>query len=185
MTAVFRSFGQDLLDEINRRAAKDVDDEFTLRVRAYIAAHTANKVVAISTTTKRRIRKAIDDGVVEGLGQREVAKRIVARTSGAIGRRRANVIARTETHQASVAGADEAMAVSGINELMVREWIAAEDDRTRESHLEVNGETRPMGEPFQVGGATLMYPGDPAANAPGETINCRCVLGYLPADEVT
>jgi uncharacterized protein with gpF-like domain len=38
-----------------------------------------------------------------------------------------------------------------------------------------------MGQPFIVGGARLMQPGDPAG-PPGETIQCRCtVLPFMDA----
>jgi hypothetical protein len=35
-----------------------------------------------------------------------------------------------------------------------------------------------MDEPFTVGGASLMYPGDPAGPAE-EVINCRCCVGFI------
>ena len=38
-------------------------------------------------------------------------------------------------------------------------------------------ETRPIGQPFNVGGELLMYPSDPKGSA-ANVINCRCVLGY-------
>ena len=50
------------------------------------------------------------------------------------------------------------------------QWIAADDDRTRESHLEVDGEIIPLGGKYSNG---LEYPGD--TNGPiEEWINCRC-----------
>lgn len=56
-------------------------------------------------------------------------------------------------------------------------WIATGDHRTRISHLRAHARYRdnpiPVNEPFAVGGALLMYPGDPAGPA-SETINCRC-----------
>jgi len=60
---------------------------------------------------------------------------------------------------------------------LTKSWIATADARTRESHLRAHLRYKdnpiPIDEPFRVGGADLMYPGDPNG-PPGETINCRC-----------
>ena len=51
-------------------------------------------------------------------------------------------------------------------------WIATADDRTRESHLLMDGEEVDVDEPFSNG---LMYPGDPSGDA-SEVYNCRCTM---------
>lgn len=51
-------------------------------------------------------------------------------------------------------------------------WIATDDERTRESHLEQNGMIVRKGDMFPNG---CMYPGDENGDA-SETINCRCTL---------
>ena len=50
------------------------------------------------------------------------------------------------------------------------QWIAADDDRTRESHIEVDREIIPMGGTYSNG---LQYPGDTSGPIE-EWINCRC-----------
>jgi uncharacterized protein with gpF-like domain len=44
-----------------------------------------------------------------------------------------------------------------------------------------------MNDPFMVpsehGPEPLAFPGDPAGS-PGNIINCRCAIAYIPADEV-
>lgn len=62
-------------------------------------------------------------------------------------------------------------------------WIATPDDRTRESHFEIDGEEVEIGEEFSNG---LMYPGDPKGD-PSEVYNCRCsmrdhIVGFRRAD---
>ena len=50
------------------------------------------------------------------------------------------------------------------------QWIAADDDRTRESHVEVDREIIRLGDEYSNG---LKYPGD--TDGPiEEWINCRC-----------
>ena len=83
---------------------------------------------------------------------------------------RAERIARTESTGAYNAGAQQAYDEAGVE---VRMWVATGDDRTREAHLAASGQCQPQGSPFSVGGASLMYPGDPSG--PAElVINCRC-----------
>jgi hypothetical protein len=81
-------------------------------------------------------------------------------------------------HQATGAGVVDAS-------MVVREWIARLDGRTRDTHRAMNGQNRGLGEAFvSPSGARLAYPGDPDAPA-SETINCRCVVStsILPRDE--
>lgn len=87
---------------------------------------------------------------------------------------RREMIARTETMRASNAGSYEIYDVAGVQS---REWLATGDNRTRETHLMANGQVKPMGIPFIVGGYPMMYPGDASMGAPpGEFINCRCTI---------
>lgn len=61
----------------------------------------------------------------------------------------------------------------GIEPQNVRQtWVSMRDKRVRESHQELDGVTRTMGEEFKPG---LKFPRDP--NAPlNEQLNCRCWL---------
>ena len=58
-----------------------------------------------------------------------------------------------------------------------KEWLATMDDRTRESHADLNGEVRELDKDFSNG---LAYPGEPSGD-PEEIINCRCTI--LPVFE--
>ena len=93
---------------------------------------------------------------------------------------RAEVIARTEALRAVHAANHEAY-LQGVEEghleetELKRTWVAARDSRVRESHLRANGQKAGMRERFEVGGALLLFPGDPAGPA-REILQCRCVL---------
>ena len=81
--------------------------------------------------------------------------------------------ARTAMTSARNAGTQAAMEQGeemGIEAL--KEWIAADDDRTRESHAELDGVRVGIDELFPNG---LEYPGDPAGE-PAEVYNCRCTM---------
>lgn len=60
---------------------------------------------------------------------------------------------------------------------LTKSWMATADGRTRRSHLVAHMRYKnnpiPVKEPFIVGNAKLMYPGDPKGPAK-ETIGCRC-----------
>ena len=52
----------------------------------------------------------------------------------------------------------------------MKQWDAAMDKRTRDSHARVDGEIRELDEKFSNG---LRFPGDPLGSA-AEVVNCRC-----------
>ena len=142
----------------------------------YIRAETVRKrITSIAETTRQQVINAIDRGYADGLGQAGVAK-YVRGLVPEFSRYRAEMIARTETHGAANYGAGRAARETNLP--LNREWIAAGDERTRETHTQADGQIVGMDEPFTVGGAKLMYPGDPDGPAE-EVINCRCCVGFI------
>ena len=86
---------------------------------------------------------------------------------------RAERIARTELSRAYNVGnhAANEQAVQAAPELRKR-WVKTMDGRVRPDHLAAHGQERKIDEPFDVGGAKLMFPLDPAGPAE-QTIGCR------------
>lgn len=67
------------------------------------------------------------------------------------------------------------------------QWLSRRDARVRHTHVLADGQVRPVGEGFAVGGFSLEFPGDPT-DLPaswGEIANCRCGLIMAWPDEAT
>ena len=162
-----------------------VKQDFEQIVRSYLQANAAERIQGIANTTRNQIRKALLEASAEGLGQVAAAKVIEDRVGGAIGRRRANLIARTETHAAASFANHETAKSFGVP--MRKQWVATNDGRTRSWHSSVNGQTVDMDEDFIVPYKGVEYrmkhTGDPNGGA-HNTINCRCVTVYLEPDDV-
>jgi len=62
------------------------------------------------------------------------------------------------------------------------QWISRRDSRVRPAHVRADGQVRPVGEPFDIGGMELEYPGDPSGlpETMPQVAGCRC--GLLLAD---
>lgn len=146
-------------DVLNERAIKYVGDKID-----FISAK-------INETTKEKLRKTLQEGVQNGEGVPELSKRI-RNLFNDFSKTRAETIARTEVISANNAGSLESYKLGGVEK---KEWITALDERTREWHVEADGQIVGIDEPFLVGGEELMYPGDPSGS-PENTINCRCTI---------
>lgn len=169
-------FGERSVEETTKMLTsieqKDAESIFDERFRRWAASNAAAKVTQIADTTRKQISRIIES--VEGSSVDDVARAITNRISS-IGRARAAVIARTEIHTAS--NAANTMGANATDVVRRKEWIAASDGRTRESHAIANGQVVERDEKFQVGAANLAFPGDPEGPAM-ETVQCRCVLGW-------
>lgn len=139
----------------------------------YVAQEAVRrKITSIAETTRAQIVAKVDAGYRAGLGVSEIAKAISADVP-MISRWRGALIARTETHGAANFGADAAAKETGLT--LRKEWVAAQDERTRLSHSVLDGDTVGMDDAFSNG---MMYPGDPSG-PPEEVINCRCAVSHI------
>jgi hypothetical protein len=172
---VIKTFGERILNS-NSKTLKDMgEDPFDDALQNYFKVYGLQHVNIISHTTVEQIRSLIRQGELEGLGIEAIAASI-RKQIPSISAYRSATIARTETHTAANVGAQAAAETTGLN--LMREWAAAEDERTRESHADADGQIVGMNEPFEVGGEELNFPGDPSGS-PENIINCRCAMLFI------
>ena len=74
----------------------------------------------------------------------------------------------------SINAGTEAATTSDPDGAVGLEWVTMKDDNVRSLHVETSGQTVPSGQPFEVGGYELLFPGQPVG-PPEIWINCRCV----------
>lgn len=158
------------------------DGQFSAREAARRAR---NRLVNVPETVYADIRRATMTAVTDGQHPRELAdavEKILGEGDVASWRGRAVTIARTEALSAYNGGkfasfvslAKSTGGTSGYEKI----WLATHDRRTRHTHTAAGGgdlQRVPLLEPFTIGGAPMMYPGDPEGPA-DETINCRCSI---------
>ncbi len=92
----------------------------------------------------------------------------------------ARMLARTDLN--GLANGASVMAATLVG-VQYKQWLTAEDDKVRETHAEADGQTVPVDQPFDVGGESLDYPGDPAGSD-DEVCNCRCTVIYTDESPV-
>lgn len=120
---------------------------------------------------KKKITAQVSRSIATGETYKQTARQLANYTS--IGYNNAIRIARTEGHRIQTTAQMDAMhGAKDRGADLVKQWDAALDARTRESHVNVDGEWREIDEKFSNG---LRYPGDPHGKA-AEVINCRCAL---------
>lgn len=120
---------------------------------------------------KKRIANNISRGIATASEYKVIARNIAADSN--VGFNRAMRIARTEGHGVQVkAAVDVQHEAKSKGADIVKQWDAALDGRTRDSHRQVDGEIRELDEKFSN---NMMYPSDPAGGA-AEVVNCRCAL---------
>lgn len=129
------------------------------------------KITQINDTTRERVRNALLQALTEGEnlpGQVRAIRSVFTEAT----RSRAVTIARTENAAFWNGGGRIQMVEGGA---MGHLWITARDLRRRASHVPMEGQCKPIDQPFVSGaGNLLMHPGDPNG-PPEEVINCRCV----------
>lgn len=140
-----------------------------------------NRLVRLPDEVYGLIVAEIERGIREGQGIPEVAaevERILTSTGSERWPNRARTVARTETIGAVNAGVFRAAQLDAQDRgdpAPFKVWLATDDARTRETHNAADKQRTLLSQPFEVGGAQLLFPGDPRGPAQ-EVVNCRCSL---------
>jgi uncharacterized protein with gpF-like domain len=152
------------------------------RVTSYLE-QAKNRLVGVPDRVYSDVRGATMKATTEGWSIDRLEERvhgILAEAGAETWRNRARVIARTEAIGA-FNGGRYAGFVSYANQVggdWEKIWLATHDHRTRLTHARetgADGQRVPLLAPFSVGGAAMMYPGDPTG-PPQEVIQCRCSI---------
>lgn len=126
---------------------------------------------------KKGIRVELSRGIANGQSWNEIAGHIAnwQKTPFAKAYNNSVRIARTEGHrvqQSATLDCQRKAIERGAD--VVKQWDSTLDGATRPDHVELDGQTADVDEPFSVGGMTAMFPGD--FGDPSEDCNCRCCL---------
>lgn len=125
----------------------------------------------VNETTWQALKDSLAEGYQLGEGADVLARRVELVMAGRI-ESDSITIARTETTKAYNEGTRESWKQSGV--VAGKRWLAALDERTRDSHIEAHGQTVGLDEYFMVGVGMGQAPGQ--IGLPEEDINCRCAM---------
>lgn len=122
---------------------------------------------------QQQVQSVALQAILQGESIAKIATRI-SKDLGEKNRKAAIRNARTLMTGAENAGRLDAYArAQNMGIKLKQTWVATLDMRTRHEHRLLDGQTVPIGLPFEVDGYKLMFPGDPSA--PGHLVyNCRC-----------
>lgn len=125
-----------------------------------------------------QIQSVTLQSIVQGESIPNMVKRI-ANTMGDRDHAATIRYARTAITSAQNAGRQDAFErAEALGVKMKKQWLATLDNRTRHEHRILDGQTKPIDEPFEVDGMKIDYPGDIAAD-PALVWNCRCTMTAL------
>ena len=143
-------------------------------VKEYLEQNAINASESTRARINKDIQKILTTSETEGIGNKEVAKKIREKFND-LKTWEARRIARTEINAANNLIAHQEL----LNDELVdyKMWVATSDNRTRDTHKELNSEITRIGNTFSNG---LQYPGDHNGKI-SEFINCRCrVVAWIP-----
>lgn len=167
-----------------RAAASDLKVGYSFDLEAPAVQRAIDRQ---AQTFARRVNEttwdALKRSLAEGYRQGEGADVLAGRVEQVMGTRIESdsvTIARTETTKAYNEGTRESWKQSGV--VAGKRWLAALDDRTRETHIEAHGQVVGIDEWFLVGGEFGSAPGDFASAE--NVVNCRCSMTAVLASDL-
>lgn len=172
---VIQAAGDDALADLGLTIAFDVEDP---RVVRFLEARVQRFAREVNQTTWEQLQAALAEGVQAGESIDELAERVEAVMGDRIASS-GETIARTEVVGANNGGTLEAWRQSDVVDEKV--WLAALDDRTRDSHRDAHGQAVGIDDDFSVGDAQGPAPGQ--MGEASEDINCRCTMTARISEE--
>jgi hypothetical protein len=180
--------------EFYQTGRKSLDDEVERSLwdqtfEKVIEAETGSRITFITDYSKEILMNTAKDvlriGQEQGLGVMEMERLLRERLTTdftRFSRLRSLRIVQTEVMSASNYATMKAGNESGLN--MLKVWLTAPIGVAKtERHAVIpglDGQKRRKGEPFNVGGVMMQYPGNGPAD---QVINCRCSLSWEPIED--
>ena len=127
---------------------------------------------------QEKVNNAITQGIIQGDSVDQIANRLI-NSLCTQNENRMRTFARTSITGAQNAGRMEQLHDAEDSGIKVKKkWLATLDDRTRDTHRDLDGQVQEVDDPFESDLGDIMFPGDPNAD-PGNVYNCRCTLIYV------
>ena len=172
------------IESVHPNVSFTLADENTIKRLASRKKHVNFRILKMDRRRDYRWNKTrISDALAQGILQGENPKKIARRFMGVMESNHVAAVRNARTAFTSAQNGGRIDSYKKASEMGIeiqKEWLATSDSRTRESHVQANGQRQPWDKPFQMGHVTLKYPGDPAGD-PAEVYNCRCtVVPVLP-----
>lgn len=137
-------------------------------------ADAGNRMVGVGDDAWSTIRGSLEKSFKAGSSFDQMSTDLSKAAD--LAERRAMTVARTETIRAVNAGQYDTATILDVS--AQKQWLATLDASTRPDHADADGQAVPLADPFDVGGESLDYPGDPNGSAE-QTVNCRCTLLFV------
>lgn len=170
LSSLIEDFGNDIAEDLGGEPksngateAKWVFDPMSAAARSWIIKEGAKDITSILGTNLDDVKRVILAGVDENLTTPQIARNLRQFYTDR-SPYKAMRVARTEVCKASSFGNLEAARQSGI--VKTKTWLTSRDDRVRDEHVAMEGETVGLNNTFSNG---LEYPSEPM---------CRCVLTF-------
>lgn len=123
----------------------------------------------------------VNSQILQGLLQGESADQMAFRLTNVTKMNEMSALRNARTAVTSAQNKGRVDAMEDLQEagvILEKEWIATNDERTRDAHAELDRVSVPVDEPFVNEIGEIMYPGDPDAD-PANTYNCRCTIAEV------
>lgn len=178
------NYGNKVNNELEKvKKANILFNEYLLKqILLFLSNEGGVKITSVRDTLIQDVIKSIKDTIGENatiIDLQNAIQAIISK-SQTFYKWQSLRIARTETTSASNFAGMKTAEQSDL--VLDKVWISVQDDRTRINpfdHLDMNNQVQELNKPFFVGGENIQYPGETKAS-PGNVINCRCGLRYIP-----
>lgn len=131
----------------------------------------------------KRIKSEINKGIIQGFHYHKIARAI--REIGEKNFNDVKRIVRTETHRAQCSAINYSVerakkVAEEVGVYTAKKWIAHIDDRTRDDHIDLDGQISDEEGLFHIGDYSAEFPG--GFGVAEQDINCRCSVGLVLVD---
>ena len=185
---IYSTIGINYANRVNKELEKTkkanvlFNETLLKEILLFLSNEGGVKIVSVHSTLIEEVIKSIKNQLGEQATVIELQNAIynVVSRSQTYFKWQALRIARTETTTSSNFAAMKTAEQSDL--VLEKVWISVQDNRTRikpYDHLDMNNQKQDLEKPFFVGAENIMFPGDAKAS-PGNTINCRCTVGFIP-----